>query len=83
MSMRLEDFRGIHHLELDLDGADVDVRGANGTGKTTILDAYLWCLTGKDSQGRTDCEIKRRVGKDLKEWALLPEWLTEEDELED
>lgn len=59
-SIKLEDFRGTKSLELQLDGKDTTVRGANGTGKTTILDAYLWCLTGKDSQGRTDCEIKRR-----------------------
>lgn len=59
-SIKLEDFRGMKSLELTLDGKDTIVRGANGTGKTTILDAYLWCLTGKDSQGRTDCEIKRR-----------------------
>lgn len=59
-SIKLEDFRGTQSLELTLDGKDTIVRGANGTGKTTILDAYLWCLTGKDSQGRTDCEIKRR-----------------------
>lgn len=60
ISIKLEDFRGPKSLELQLDGKDTTVRGANGTGKTTILDAYLWCLTGKDSQGRTDCEIKRR-----------------------
>lgn len=59
-SIKIEDFRGTKSLELQLDGNDTIVRGANGTGKTTILDAYLWCLTGKDSQGRTDCEIKRR-----------------------
>lgn len=59
-SIKIEDFRGTKSLELQLDGKDTVVRGANGTGKTTILDAYLWCLTGKDSQGRTDCEIKRR-----------------------
>lgn len=60
ISIKIEDFRGTKSLELQLDGKDTIVRGANGTGKTTILDAYLWCLTGKDSQGRTDCEIKRR-----------------------
>jgi len=32
--------------------------GANGTGKTTLLDAVKWNLTGKDSQGRQDFEIK-------------------------
>lgn len=58
--IKIEDFRGTKFLKLQLDGKDTIVRGANGTGKTTILDAYLWCLTGKDSQGRTDCEIKRR-----------------------
>ena len=39
-------------------GRDVTVRGDNATGKTTLLDAYLWLLTGKDSAGRQDCSVK-------------------------
>ena len=37
------------------------VRGANATGKTTVFDAFTWCLFGKDSTGKTDFEIKTKV----------------------
>lgn len=36
---------------IDMEGADVDVFGANGIGKTTTFDAFLWLLFGKDSKG--------------------------------
>lgn len=36
---------------IDFGGADVDVFGANGIGKTTAFDAFLWLLFGKDSKG--------------------------------
>lgn len=40
------------------------IYGANGSGKTTQYDAFLWLLFGKDSLGRTDYKIK----------PLLPDW---------
>lgn len=36
------------------------ILGANGSGKTTQYDAFLWLLFGKDSQGRKDYNIKPR-----------------------
>ncbi len=35
-----------------------EIRGDNGTGKTTLLDAWTWLLTGKASAGRQDCSVK-------------------------
>jgi DNA repair exonuclease SbcCD ATPase subunit len=32
--------------------------GPNGSGKTTLFDAETWLRTGKDSQGKTDFDIK-------------------------
>ena len=55
--MRLENFKGIHNLELDF-GNTTEIRGRNATGKTTIVDAFTWCLFGKDSSGRTNFNIK-------------------------
>ena len=55
----LENFKGIPALNIDLEKKTV-VRGTNGTGKTTILDAICWAVTGKDSSGRADHEIKTR-----------------------
>ena len=34
-----------------LNDSDVDVFGANGAGKTTAFDAFIWLLFGKDSKG--------------------------------
>lgn len=36
------------------------VRGTNGTGKTTLFDAFMFTLFGKDSKGRSDFGYKRR-----------------------
>lgn len=35
-----------------------DIYGANEAGKTRIFDAWLWLLFGKDSQGKSDFDIK-------------------------
>jgi DNA repair exonuclease SbcCD ATPase subunit len=56
--LRLQNFKGICELTLDLNGADAAVTGDNGTGKTTIYDSFLWCLFDKDSAGRSSFDIK-------------------------
>lgn len=33
------------------------IRGTNGAGKSTIFDAFLWLLTGVDSQDRTNFDL--------------------------
>ena len=41
----LENFRGIKDFKLDTNGGkDVDILGANGTGKTTVGNAISWLL---------------------------------------
>lgn len=49
--LRLEAFRGVRELEVRPGGEDAVVRGANGTGKTTLADAWFWLVTGADSDG--------------------------------
>lgn len=34
------------------------ISGRNGVGKTTIADAILWCLFGKNTQGQSDFDLK-------------------------
>lgn len=53
-SLSLVNFKGIRSFEADLDKQTVEVAGGNATGKTTLYDAYLWLLFGKDSAGRSD-----------------------------
>lgn len=38
-SLHLRDFRGVHDLDLDLDGKSTILFGINGAGKTTVLAA--------------------------------------------
>lgn len=54
ISMKIDGFQGVRSFECRLDGADTVMKGENEVGKTRRLNAYLWCLTGKDSQGQTD-----------------------------
>jgi DNA repair exonuclease SbcCD ATPase subunit len=56
--MTLLNFKGIRKLEINFDGLNTEIHGDNGTGKTTIFDAFIWCLFGKDSSDRKDFEIK-------------------------
>lgn len=55
----LANFKGIKSISLNFTENDhLHLLGANATGKTTIYDAFLWLLFGKDSSGRSDFEIK-------------------------
>lgn len=53
----LKNFKGIKDLSLEFDKT-TNIYGDNGTGKTTIFDAFTWLLFDKDSQDRTTFEIK-------------------------
>ncbi len=57
-SLKLQNFKGIRQFELDAQGGDISVFGDNATGKTTLSDAFMWLLFGKDSLNRADFEIK-------------------------
>lgn len=47
----LENFKGCRHLDIHFDAKRTEIRGANGTGKTTIADAFTWVLFNKNSHG--------------------------------
>ncbi len=54
----LTNFKGIKHYTLDFDSNETNIHGKNGSGKTTVADAYSWLLFGKNSQNQTDFGIK-------------------------
>ncbi len=59
--LTIKNFKGIENLMLEPKGADMEIFGKNGTGKTTIYDAYTWCLFGKSGDGSSiEGQIKRR-----------------------
>lgn len=58
MKLVLINFKGQKHLEVNFNPDVTYITGDNSTGKTTIMDAFLWVLFGKDSQNRADFNIK-------------------------
>lgn len=56
--MALENFKGIKKAEFNFGGFDANIYGANGTGKTTVFDAFTWLLFGKASEERANFSPK-------------------------
>lgn len=76
--MTIRQFKGVKNLTLDLDGQSANIRGRNGTGKTSVFDAFTWLLFGKDSQNNTVFDYKPldengrpRTGADTEVEAVL------------
>lgn len=56
-SLHLENFKCHNSLTLDFDGKNASIYGDNATGKTSIYDAFVWLLFGKDSTGNGEKNI--------------------------
>lgn len=56
--LQLSYFKGIRSLTVDFNEHVQNIHGANETGKSTVFNAFLWLLFGKDMEGRTDYQIK-------------------------
>ncbi len=55
--IKLTFFKGIKDLEISFD-KETNIYGDNGTGKTTVFDAFTWLLFGKDHNDNQKFEIK-------------------------
>lgn len=55
--LKLRSFKGIKSLDITFDG-NTNIFGKNGVGKTTIFDAFVWLLFGKDHLDRKDVQFK-------------------------
>lgn len=49
--MKLRNFKGISDLTINFNCLDTSVSARNGSGKTTIFDAFTWLFFNKDSIG--------------------------------
>lgn len=58
MKMKIRNFKGIKELEINFEGKNTNIYGANATGKTTVFDAFKWLFFNKDSSNRTKFSIK-------------------------
>lgn len=65
LSLTIEEFRGIRNLSLDLKGKNFAVCGPNGTGKSGVVDALEFVLTGSISrltgEGRGEISLKQHA----------------------
>lgn len=50
-SMKLHNFQGIQSLDIVFSGNNASIYGDNGTGKTTIANAFMWCMFDKPYAG--------------------------------
>ncbi|WP_353428859.1 AAA family ATPase [Paracoccus denitrificans] len=61
-SIHIEEFRGIRQLDLDMSGGNFGICGPNGTGKSGVVDAIEFCLTGNitrlSGQGQGELSVK-------------------------
>lgn len=61
-TIHIEEFRGIRELDLDLADGNFGICGPNGTGKSGVVDAIEFCLTGNitrlSGQGQGELTVK-------------------------
>lgn len=57
-SLHLENFKGVKSATYQFDGKDASVIGQNGAGKTTLFTAYMWLMTDKDSDLKSNPNIR-------------------------
>lgn len=62
LTLNLRNFKGIQQFALDANGQNIKGLGDNGTGKTTLFDAFVWLLFDKDSQNKTNFSLKTLDG---------------------
>lgn len=58
LELTLRNFKGIKDFTLSPEGKNVNVYGDNATGKTTVMDAFIWLLFDKDSQNSSNFNVK-------------------------
>jgi DNA replication and repair protein RecF len=56
----LDDFRCLHDVDLDLDPGLTVIHGANGQGKTSMLEAIAWIARAHSFRGVNDAPLVRR-----------------------
>ncbi len=57
-NITLRNFKCFREASFQFDGLVSTFAGRNGSGKTTIADAILWCLFGKNSAGQSSFDLK-------------------------
>lgn len=50
-NMTITNFKGVKALELVFNGQSAAISGCNGCGKSSIVDAFTWCMFGVNANG--------------------------------
>ena len=61
--LSVRNFKGLREFVFEPDGQDCSVLGENASGKTTLFDAFMWLMFGKDSLNHADFEVKTLSGQ--------------------
>ena len=62
--LHLENFKCHKSLTIDFGGKNTSIYGNNATGKTSVYDAFVWLLFGKDSDGKSASRYFKPVDSD-------------------
>ena len=55
----IQNFKGIKDLTTTFSVINpTEISGRNGCGKSSVYDAFLWCLFGRDSLGQADFDVE-------------------------
>lgn len=65
LRLHLENFQGVKDFEICPDGESCSVYGDNGTGKSTIYNAFTWLMYGKPSTAEKNYTPKTTVSHNL------------------
>lgn len=55
--LTIRNFKGLHEFKADFQTGQTTITGKNGTGKTTVADAWYWLLSDSDSLGQTKFNV--------------------------
>ena len=69
-SIEIKNFKCYADKTFDFDEQNAVISGQNGIGKSTIIDAYVWCLTGKLPNSKSDGASIRPLGQPVE---VIPE----------
>ncbi len=58
LEINIVNFKGIKNFAFQPNGDDVTIFGENGVGKTTVYDSLLWLFFGKNSEGKSDFDLR-------------------------
>ena len=61
INLTLRGWRGAENLTLNFGGESALISGRNASGKSRVMDSFMWLLFGKDSQDRKDYELRTRT----------------------